>query len=117
MDPHACPFVNKLTMRSTAGKTLTQVPAPQPTPPTPTPTPAPTLTLGRSEGITQARKALSRRYRSYRRGHARTMTASGTGNPAQRRCRAGWTYRSRRYRATVTVTKLSTRNYRVTIRT
>jgi hypothetical protein len=125
MDPHACPIVNKLTMRSTAAKTITQAPAPQQTPtptpsPTPTagptPTPTPTMTLGRSEGINQARKALNRRYGSYRRGHARQITAARTGNPAQRRCRASWTYRSRDYRATVTVTKLETRRYLVRIR-
>jgi hypothetical protein len=117
MDPHACPFVNKLTMRSAAAKTITQPPAPQPTPtPAPTPTPTPTLKLGRSEGITQARKALSRRYRSYRHGHARHITAARTRNPARRRCRASWTDRSRHYRATVTVTKLDTRRYRIRIR-
>lgn len=44
-DPHACPFVNILTTRSVAGKTITPAPTPTPTPsptPTPTPTPLPT---------------------------------------------------------------------------
>jgi hypothetical protein len=128
-DPHACPFVSNITMRSVAAKTITQAPAPQPTPgptltlpptatPTPPPEPTPTLSLklGRGEAITQARKALGRRYRSFRRGHARRITAVRTANPARRRCRAAWSYRSRRYRATVTVTKLDTRRYVVKVR-
>ena len=44
-DPHACPFVNILSTRSVAGKTITPAPAPAPTPtPSPTPTPMPTPT-------------------------------------------------------------------------
>jgi hypothetical protein len=126
-DPHACPFVNNITTRFVAGKAITQAPAPQPTPvptPTPTPTPSPTptpeptpsLKLTRGEAISEARKALRRRYRSFRRGRARRITVLTTANPARHRCRARWTYRSRRYQAIVIVTKLGTRHYVVRVR-
>ena len=126
-DPHACPFVNNVRTRSVAGKMIAQAAAPQPTtvptptvtpPPTPMPTPTstPSVKLARGEAISQARKVLRHRYRSFRRGHARRMTALETANPAQRRCRAKWTYRSRRYRATVIVTKLGSGRYVVKVR-
>jgi hypothetical protein len=129
MDPHACPFENRIVQRSVVGRTITVAPPPttQPpasppaTTPAPAPTPAATTTtaparlLARSEALSQARAALRRRYRTFRRGRARRITALTTGSPARLRCRATWKYRSRRYSATVTVTKLGTRRYRVSV--
>jgi hypothetical protein len=112
MDPHACPFVNKIVPTVAAGKLITLAPPPTTSP---DPTSTPTLTLGRRESTTQARKALSRRLRSFRRGHARKITVTKTINVTRRRCHAVWTYRGYRYGATVTVTELAANDYKVTI--
>jgi hypothetical protein len=103
MDPHACPFVQKIVSTVAAGKLITLAPPPT-TPDDPAPTP--TLTLGRSEALAQARKALKRQLRSFQRGHARKILITKTINATRRRCRASWTYHGYRYRATVTVTEL-----------
>jgi hypothetical protein len=120
MDPHACPFVNAIVTRAVAGKLLTQAPTSNPAPPPPSnpaapPTPTPTLKLGRLEAIKQARKALGRRFRSFRRGHARTITITDTINATRLRSRAKWTYRSYRYSATVTVSKLAVDRYQIAV--
>jgi hypothetical protein len=98
-------------------RTGVPAPAPAPTPAAPQPTTlAPSLRLDRREAISRARKALQRRYRSFRRGHSRRLTAVKSMTPVRRRVRAKWRFRSRRHRATVVVTKLSADRYVVNVR-
>jgi hypothetical protein len=112
MDPHACPFENKIVPSVTAGKLISLAPPPA-TPDDPTPTA--TLALGRGEALAQARKALKRRLRTFRRGHARKVTVTKTINATRRRCHATWTYRRYRYSATVTITELAAGHYKVAV--
>jgi hypothetical protein len=91
---------------------------PNPTPPTtqPAPTPpTPTLTLNSTEAVSQAKKALSRKYSSFRRGGSIHLLALSSSDPAKRRYKITWRYQGHRYSTTVTVTKLDATHCRVTI--
>lgn len=75
--------------------------------------PAPLPASG--EAVTRAKRALAR-YRAYRHGTAKRLTVTADyDNEARRVCRATWHYHERRYRKTVTVTKLAADRYQVRV--